>query len=262
MSAEPNSPLYWLDRDDIIGLEQLVGEDRKTRFSLLFGDYDVNRPTQVAACSSGYQASLEASGLLKPLTKRQRQALRIAAEISKNGRTDIGVAVGHELGISVSAATKLLQRAQERLEAISFLDSTPEEFFQDVLLPVEEYQVQQWMRNHDRPCAGSGRVESKLWRNGVEVTIPGCTNYAHRNYALCYHCHDYYGVPGEWEPWLVQREKDIDKEHRQNAISTIQVARLEQENEEMRLHQNHLNDWEKYWEFPTYHDHKYLRENH
>lgn len=225
--ASPTSPFFWLDKEDVINLENLSGEDRRSYLSVIFGDYTVSRPTQVLACSSGYQSALESSGMLKPLTKRQRQALKIAFDSAKTGKTDIHFRVGHELGISTSAATKLLQRAHERLELQAFMEETPSSYYDDVLLPAEEDRVSRWMRNHPRPCAGSGREATEVYRNGQLLTIPACTGTAHNNYGLCYPCHTFYGVPGEWDEWLVQRESDIQKEHRQMAITELQSVDYE-----------------------------------
>lgn len=214
-------PWRWVDTEDWLEIKEIPDEFKAARLREILQDMIVNRSAELKVFVRNYlRAESYVSGKSRELTRRQEQAVRARSEAMLRGRTDVVMYVGHELGISHQAASRLLREADTRLEVKMLQNDPPTPYIVGVddFTPADEQIIKKWMKSHPRQCAGSGRPST---RKG-SVIIPACEGKVHGNYELCYSCYQVYGNRGAgWEQWLEKQVNAISREHYQNAVEAI-----------------------------------------
>lgn len=216
-------PLSWIDGDDLHDF--IHAENDSDHFRSLiqrhFGDYTVNRPTQMGAFSKGIRAALSQSGFLKLPTRRQLQAIRAERIAHDRGDEHPIQYVAHALDISIRQAYHLLHEGWECLDTVH--NSTHFAIEDPVypLTPIEQIEINKRL-GAARACAGAGRPEVDLEKPGQElVHVIACSGTAPGGRVLCWPCRQVYGAPWEWPLWLKQQAADLQREARIDAIETI-----------------------------------------
>ena len=217
------NPFKFVDEDDILV--------HKRQAKIFFYDLLVNRKTELRTLIVMFMAAYNnLDEDMVQLTHRQTQAVSLARYAMVSGEPPVKYVAQH-LNIDKSSASRLLKRANFKLEIATFDDLFHVYVDDDIVntWSPSEQQIKAQMAKMTRECAASG--------------TPKCKGTTRGRFALCLPCSQHYGaIREDWvkprtnEPltWLLEEARRIDMQLRKDAINHLHQSHLGYDDERLQ----------------------------